>query len=100
MEKRLELHAILETMGAAEVYFQPPPSLKMTYPAIVYSRDNEWAEHASNVLYAHKKRYQVTVIDSDPDSPIPDKVRRLPLCSLSRHFVADNLNQDVFNIYY
>lgn len=100
MEKRLKLHALLKTLGAEEVYFQPPPNVQMVYPAIVYARDSDWSEFASNLPYAYKKRYQVTVIDKNPDSHIPDKVRRLPLCSFARHFVVDNLNQDVFNLYY
>lgn len=100
MEKRLKLHAVLEKLGARNVYFQPPSNIQMEYPAIVYARDDDWAIHASNVLYANKKRYQVTVLDRDPDSLIPDKVRRLPFCDFARHFVVDNLNQDVFNLYY
>lgn len=100
MEQRLKLHALLKTMGAKEVYFQPPSNVQMVYPAIVYSRDNVWEEHASNLPYTHKKRYQVTVIDKNPDSQIPDKVKQLPLCGFSRHFVADNLNHDVYNLYY
>lgn len=100
MEQRLKLQTILETLGAKKVYFQPPSNIQMAYPAIVYSRDSMWSEFASNLPYTHKKRYQVTVIDKNPDSLIPDKVRRLPLCSFSRHFVADNLNHDVFNLYF
>lgn len=100
MERRLKLQTILETMGAKKVYFQPPSNIQMEYPAIVYSRDDDWTEHASNLPYTHKKRYQVTVIDKKADSPILDNVRMLPLCSFSRHFVVDNLNQDVFNLYY
>lgn len=101
MDQRLKLQALLEkTLGSRNVYFQPGPNITMQYPAIVYARDNVWAEFASNHLYAHKKRYQVTVIDRNPDSPTPDKVAKLPLCSFSRHFVADNLNHDVYNLYY
>lgn len=100
MERRLKLQTILETMGAKAVYFQPPSNIQMQYPAIVYARDDDWAVHASNLLYANKKRYQVTVMDRKPDSPIPDKVRQLPLCDFSRHYVVDNLNHDVFNLYF
>lgn len=100
MGSRLQLNSLLKTLGPKEVYFQPPASIQMVYPAIVYAIDNDWSEFASNLPYAHKKRYQVTVIDRNPDSLIPDKVRRLPLCSFSRNFVADNLNHNVFNLYF
>lgn len=101
MAPRLELHQILvDLLGSSNVYFQPPASVKMVYPAIVYSRDSADSEFASNKLYLYHKRYQVTVIDRNPDSHIPDKVARLPLSSFSRHFAADNLNHDVFSIYF
>ena len=100
MEKRLELHSLLKTMGAEEVYFQPPSNSKMVFPAIVYQKDDVWTVYAANLPYTNKKRYQVTVIDRNPDSPIPDEVGKLSLCSFSRNFVADNLLHNVFNLYY
>ena len=36
---RLELHRILNDIpGVRGVYYQPPESLKLKYPAIIYSR--------------------------------------------------------------
>lgn len=55
---------------------------------------------AENKPYRLTKRYSVTVIDLDPDSLVPDKVARLPMCTQSTFFVADNLNHDVFNVYH
>ena len=42
----------------------------------------------------------VTVIDSDPDSKIVNRVSMLPYCYFDRHYVQDNLNHDVFEIYF
>ena len=101
MDKRLQLQTLLETLlGSRNVYFQPPSNIQMKFPAIIYERDNSWVEHASNLPYAHQKRYQVTVVDPNPDSLLPDKVEKLPLCSFNRHFVVDNLNHNVFSIYF
>lgn len=100
MDRRLELHALLLSLGTANVYFQPPANLQMKYPAIVYQRDNAVSEFANNEPYRYTKRYQVTVIDRDPDSPIPDKVAALPTSSFRRNFAADNLNHDVFTLYF
>ena len=72
----------------------------MSYPAIVYKRDYALSEFAGNLPYRHTKRYQVTVIDKNPDSMIPDKVAELPMCSFVRHFTADNLNHDIYNVYF
>lgn len=101
MAKRLELHEILKgILGSDHVYFQPPSTLKMVYPCIVYRRSQESREYANGGLYSRMKRYQVVVIDWNPDSETPDKVGALPLCSFDRHYTSDNLNHDVYNLYF
>ena len=101
MAQRLDLQKLLvDLLGSPNVYFQPPPSLKMNYPAIVYNRDSIRTAFADNKPYKHKKRYQVTVIDPDPDSKIHERVAKLPMCSYERWFATDNLNHDVFNLYF
>lgn len=101
MGKRIELHRIFENLlGSENVYFQPPSSKKMSYPAIVYERSRIESDRADNLAYRLYKRYQVTVIDPDPDSEIPDRIAKLPLCSFDRHYTADNLNHDTFNLYF
>jgi hypothetical protein len=72
----------------------------MTYPAIVYNRDFEDVKYADNLVYSLKVRWQVTVIDPDPDSLIPDKVGGLPLTSYVRHFTTEGLNHDIYNMYF
>lgn len=98
---RLELQQLLEqVLGSEFVYFQPPASVQMKYPCIVYSRDAVSEDFASNGPYRRFKRYQVTVIDRNPDSTIPDRVAELPMCSFNRFYTADNLNHDVFQLYF
>jgi hypothetical protein len=101
MAPRADLQAILEALlGSRNVYFQPPPTLQMKYPCIVYSRDSAVTNHADNNPYTYRKRYQVTAIGQDPDSDIPDKIAALPYCTFSRFYTADNLNHDVFNLFF
>lgn len=99
MGQRLQLQTLLETL-VPNVYFQPPANIQMAYPCIVYSRDSAEAIFADNSKYRHTKRYQVTVIDRNPDSDIPDRVSTLPLCSYDRTFVVDNLNHDVYRLFF
>jgi hypothetical protein len=99
MGRRLELQAIFKTF-VDNVYFQPPPNVHLIYPCIVYERAQVNVKYAGNKPYAHKKRYQVTVISNNPDDNIVDEVAMLPLCSHDRFFTADNLNHDVFTIYF
>jgi len=99
MGRRLDLHTLLLTV-TENVYFQPPSETQMQYPCIVYQRYNGISNFADNNPYHHIVGYQVTVIDPDPDSAIPDKVAQLPMCRRNRFFVASNLNHDVFNLYF
>lgn len=99
MAQRLSLQTLLEQL-APYVYFQEPPSMKMQFPCIVYKRSGFGIDHADNAPYSLKKRYTVTVIDRNPDSDIPDKVAKLPSISYDRNFVADNLNHDVFTLFF
>lgn len=101
MEDRLKLHEILvNILGSRYVYFQPPATLKMNYPCIIYSRSTGDTQFADNAPYTFKKRYQITYIDSNPDNNIIEKICKLPLCVYDRHYTADNLNHDVFNLYF
>ena len=101
MASRLKLHEELcELLGSRNVYFQPPASVRMRYPAIVYSRNRIDNVHADNEVYNQNYSYSLIVIDEDPDSEIVFKVSKLPRCSFDRHYVADNLNHDSFTLYY
>lgn len=102
MAQRLELQALLtELLGLpGQVYFQPPPNLALKYPCIIYQRDSVDTQHADNRPYKHLTRYQVTVIDPDPDSQIHRKVGLLPRSSYDRFFAADGLNHDVYNLFF
>ena len=101
MNSRLELHEELKViLGSGFVYFQPPESVRMTYPCMVYSLDHIAVNHADDKPYRNTKRYSVTIIDKDPDSGIPDRMLVLPMCSFDRFYTADNLNHWVFHLYY
>ena len=82
------------------VYFQPPNKMTLKYPCIIYARETVDASYADNLRYRDAKKYSVTVIDRDPDSQLPDRVSKLPLCSHNRFFTADDLNHDVFTLYH
>jgi len=99
MGLRSDLQELLQTI-APNVYFQPPPTMVMSYPCIVYQRDDILDQHADDQPYHSRKRYQVTVIAQDPDSAIVDAVKRLPLSTYNRFFTAHNLNHDVFQLFF
>lgn len=101
MAPRLELQALLESLlGSRNVYFQPPTNTSMKYPCIVYSRDDIRVDHADDRPYTKRTRYQVTVIDANPDSDIPGKISDLPLCTFDRFYTSDKLNHDTFQLFF
>jgi hypothetical protein len=99
MGQRLELHQLLETF-TEHVYFQPPINVKLIYPCIVYKRDYADTLFADDRPYKHVKRYMITVIDQNPDSEIPDKVSSMPMSLFNRFYTADDLNHDVYSVYF
>lgn len=101
MASRLELQSKFEdVLGSRNVYFQPPSSVRMQYPAIVYSRKDIEGRFANDKIYRKLPCYEAILIDKNPDSEFIDKILALPYCSFDRHYEADNLNHDVFTIFY
>jgi hypothetical protein len=99
MASRLNLQTLLEGL-TEHVYFQPPINIQMQYPCIRYARDNSNVKYAGNQPYTHANRYQITVIDRNPDSELSDAVEKLPFCSIDRYFAAENLNHYVFTLFF
>ena len=101
MGSRLELQNLLESiLGSRNVYYQPPESIKIKYPAIIYSRNNIDNNFADDIVYMQNHTYQIIVIDANPDSEIVNKISKLPMCRYNKHYTSDNLNHDVFILNY
>jgi hypothetical protein len=101
MAGRLSLQTKLEEiLGSRNVYYQPPSSIQMKYPAIVYSRSDIKSVMADDMVYITENVYDITVIDKNPDSNVVAQIAKLSRCRYDRHFVSDNLNHDVFTIIY
>ena len=98
---RLELQEFLEILkGDKHVYFQPPESFKMVYPAIRYKLANIDNTHADNRVYLQGTAYQLTYITKDPEDVMIKTLSQLPKCTFDRFFVADNLNHYFYTLYY
>lgn len=96
---RLELNTMLNDI-CPNVYFQPPADLQIEYPAIVYEMDRANTQFADDRPYNVTKQYSMKLISEDPDESIFDALAALPMCAHERNFVADNLNHEVFNIFF
>lgn len=101
MRTRNELNSKLkEILGSDNVYYQPPASVKIKYPAIIYSKSNMNIKRADNTAYTMMTCYSITVVDRRPDNPAIGALLNLPYCSYDTQYVSDNLNHDVLTLYY
>lgn len=101
MASRLELQSKLEELlGSRNVYYNPPETVKMSYPAIRYSKKKIDTRYANNAIYSKMNCYEIIVISNRADDPVIEKIMELPYCSFDRPYTSNNLNHDVFTLYY
>lgn len=101
MNNRLELHELLcSILESRNVYFQPPETIKMKYPAIVYSINSIDNKHGDNRSYIRNNSYTITLIDKNPDNEFVNKIADLKECRFIRSYQAENLNHYIFVLYY
>lgn len=102
MNSRLELQSKLEALlGSENVYFQPPETMKLSYPCIVYELSAKDVPRANDDIYQIHNRYTVTFIGLPADTDLLDRtLHYFKYCSFDRRFIAANMYHDVFTIYY
>lgn len=99
---RIEFHNLLcDCIGSTNVYFQPPESVKLKYPCIVYNLAPGRYTYADDELYKKTCAYEVTYICKDPDSEVPDKIEHaFKYLRTNRIFATDGLYHHNFTIHY
>ena len=101
MDRRMELHQrLVNILGSNNVYFQPPESIKLAYPCIVYERSDINQKYADNKTYFDMVRYSLTLITRTPESALVKQILELPYCSYDRYYAADSLSHDAFTLFY
>ena len=102
--RRLEFQEKLcNILESRNVYFQPPETIKMKYPAIVYHDSGGNARYADDQEYRYRQRYTVTLIAKDPDWIIAAGHilrRSFRYCSEGTPYSSDNLHHKIYTIYY
>ena len=91
---RIELQEKFEELlGSRNVYFQPPESIKLKFPCIIYNLSSMQNNNADDMPYIKNKRWFVTIVDKDPESDIYERmIDEFQMCTLDRTGVVDNLN--------
>ncbi len=107
MGRRLDLHhklrsdfeSVMRIDSEKRVLYQPPASYKLSYPCILYKLSDMPPTFANNLPYKIEHAYELTVIDTDPNSPLREKIATYPCCRMLRTYESDNLHHYVFQIY-
>ena len=100
MHNRNTLHKeLVNILGSKYVYFQPPETLQMKYPCIVYERYDISNTHADDLVYIQPRQYRVTVIDTNPDSDIVTRMSQFPTATMFC-YMAVHGNLDYLHLLY
>lgn len=109
MGSRLDLHSEFKSLlgtsskigNEARCFFQPPESLKLTYPCIIYSRERPDVTRADNLMYRRVHRYAVNYLTFDPDDSMIDTIEsHFPMCRLVRVNTLNGLNHYHYDLFY
>ena len=99
---RLTLHEELCTvLESRNCYFDPPSILE--YPCIIYQRNTPWIDYADNIKYHRRDSWIITIVDTDPDSEIRNRLEEhfKNYCSWDREYPgSDGLYHFVYTLYY
>ena len=102
MSRRLKLQEKLEELlESRNVYYQPPESKKMDYPAIRYNKQSSDKRAADDAAYTLIDCYELIVINKLPNDELVNKLLlNFAMISYNRHYESDGLNHDVLTLYY
>ena len=101
MDKRMQLQSELERLVGPNVYFQPPATVQLKYPCVIYNLSSGNSIYADNSVYTYTNRFELIFIYRKQNMEIVETVlRTFTMCTVSRVYIADNLYHYVFNLYY
>ena len=82
------------------VFYQPPASVELVYPCIIYTLDNIHTLRADNINYMITPTYEVKIITRNPNNPYLKKMLMdISTAKFHRRFVNDGLYHDILSVY-
>lgn len=92
---------LIRISGTENVYYQPPPNVRMKFPCIRFKLEQVDVKYASNSVYMFKNKYQFTYISNVvSDDLVREFISKLRYCTFDRSYVSDNLYHYVFTVFY
>lgn len=96
---RIDFHKLLLTL-TPNVYFQEPTNINIKYPAIIYKLSKVDTTNANDRVYTSMRKYEVTLIDDDPDSNLIDRLLSFKYATFDRQIIYQGITNTILNIYY
>ena len=81
------------------VYFQPPESVKLQYPCVIYSLKDIKARKADNMPYTTSLGYSLLFMTKDPKDERIISFMNLEHCKFDRYYSADNVHHYSYTVY-
>lgn len=101
MHKQQEVQSILESiLGSRNVYFQPPASVQIKFPAFIYFTGRVNDRFADDSRYLKRRPYEVQYVSKTFDEKFVNDMLELPYCELNTTFKKDNVYHYNFTIYF
>ena len=95
------LREIKQFVNGPNVYFQPPESVKLTYPCVICSYDDTLSIYADDKCYQKFHIYRLLVVDKNPDSKFPGLITdHFSYASPGRPYISDGLYHFPITLHY
>lgn len=98
---RLDIQDRLEGLDPKlHVYYQPPESVRIKYPAVVYKLNDIGQRFADDNTYNKDRSYMLTLIHTDPDNELIEKLLlSFNKIRFDRTYTSDNLYHYIYILY-
>lgn len=99
---RIGLHEKLcGILGSTNVYYDPPESIKLKYPCIIYHQTSGDHAYSGNKTYLYTPSYEITTISKDADDNFVERmVSEFEMIRHGSRYTAENLYHDTFTLYW
>lgn len=88
---------VMEDAGEEpNLYYQPPESIHLNYPCIIYQLKGLDSTYANDNPYIQKVSFEATYITRSSTSSVITNLGKLSCSKFDRYFVTDNLHHYVY----
>lgn len=94
-------YKLMDILGSENVYYQPPESVKLKYPCIIFTMDPTYTAKADNISYIKFNRYHVKHIYKSRKNELKDTLLdSFMMISHDNRMIADSMYNDDFTVYF